>query len=39
MKQIFEIETSYGYINKYMLDVKNTLDNAVHGHDKAKKTN
>jgi ATP-dependent Lon protease len=34
---IKEIETKYSEINKYMLNVKATLDNAVHGHDKAKK--
>jgi ATP-dependent Lon protease len=27
----------YGEINKYMQNVKSTLDKAVHGHDKAKK--
>ena len=32
-----EIEDKYGEINKYMLNIKSTLDNAVHGHDKAKK--
>jgi ATP-dependent Lon protease len=32
-----EIEENYGEINKYMLNVKSTLDKAVHGHDKAKK--
>jgi ATP-dependent Lon protease len=32
-----EIENKYGEINKYMADVKTTLDKAVHGHDKAKK--
>jgi ATP-dependent Lon protease len=34
---IKEIEDKYGEINKYMENVKLTLDNAVHGHDKAKK--
>lgn len=34
---IKEIETKYAEINEYMLNVKTTLDNAVHGHDKAKK--
>jgi len=34
---IQEIETKYSEINKYMSSVKTTLDNAVHGHDKAKK--
>jgi ATP-dependent Lon protease len=32
-----EIESKYGEINKYMTNVKSTLDKAVHGHDKAKK--
>ena len=32
-----DIENKYGEINTYMLNVKKTLDNAVHGHDKAKK--
>jgi ATP-dependent Lon protease len=32
-----EIEANYGEINKYMINVKSTLDKAVHGHDKAKK--
>jgi ATP-dependent Lon protease len=32
-----EIESKYGEINNYMINVKNTLDKAVHGHDKAKK--
>ena len=32
-----EIEEKYGEINKYMTNVKSTLDKAVHGHDKAKK--
>lgn len=34
---INSIEAEYNKINKYMLTVKNTLDKAVHGHDKAKK--
>jgi ATP-dependent Lon protease len=34
---IDDIESKYAEINKYMLNVKTTLDNAVHGHDKAKK--
>jgi endopeptidase La len=34
---INEIEEKYNEINTYMADVKVTLDNAVHGHDKAKK--
>jgi ATP-dependent Lon protease len=33
---IQDIEEKYGKINTYMLNVKTTLDNAVHGHDKAK---
>jgi ATP-dependent Lon protease len=32
-----EIENQYGQINKYMANVKTTLDKAVYGHDKAKK--
>ena len=32
-----EIEEKYNGINKYMTNVKQTLDKAVHGHDKAKK--
>jgi ATP-dependent Lon protease len=31
------IEDKYNEINNYMTNVKNTLDKAVHGHDKAKK--
>jgi ATP-dependent Lon protease len=34
---IKEIENKYNEINTYMSSVKTTLDNAVHGHDKAKK--
>jgi endopeptidase La len=34
--QVKEIETKYGEINQYMKNVKDTLDKAVHGHDKAK---
>lgn len=34
---LVEIEKKYGEINTYMNNVKLTLDNAVHGHDKAKK--
>ena len=34
---IKEIEDKYNEINTYMSSVKTTLDNAVHGHDKAKK--
>ena len=34
---IEDIEKSYSKINTYMMDVRNTLDSAVHGHDKAKK--
>jgi hypothetical protein len=32
-----EIETKYKEINRYIANVKTTLDNAVHGHDEAKK--
>jgi ATP-dependent Lon protease len=35
--QVNEIEKKYGEINKYMSNVKDVLDKAVHGHDKAKK--
>jgi len=31
-----EIEDKYNGINSYMANVKKTLDNAVHGHEKAK---
>lgn len=34
---IAKIENKYNEINTYMSGVKDTLDNAVHGHDKAKK--
>lgn len=34
---ISNIETKYSTINDYMKNVKSTLDNAVYGHDKAKK--
>ena len=34
---LVEIEQKYGEIHTYMNNVKNTLDKAVHGHDKAKK--
>ena len=37
MKTIEQIENSYGDINKYMNNVKTTLDKSVYGHDKAKK--
>ena len=37
VSSINEIEEKYNEINTYMADVKTTLDNAVHGHDKAKK--
>jgi len=32
-----EIETKYDKINSYMTNVKSVLDNAVHGHNNAKK--
>jgi ATP-dependent Lon protease len=35
--QVAKIEDKYNEINTYMSGVKATLDNAVHGHDKAKK--
>lgn len=34
---INEISKRFDEINTYMSNVKNTLDNAIHGHDKAKK--
>jgi len=34
---IDKIREKYSEINNYMLNVKKTLDKAVHGHDKAKK--
>ena len=34
---INEIAKRFDEINTYMTNVKNTLDNAIHGHDKAKK--
>lgn len=37
VSSIKEIEEKYNEINTYMSSVKTTLDNAVHGHDKAKK--
>jgi len=36
VSQMKKIETKYNEINSYMMGVKETLDNAVHGHDKAK---
>jgi ATP-dependent Lon protease len=36
VSQMNKIETKYNEINSYMMGVKETLDNAVHGHDKAK---
>jgi ATP-dependent Lon protease len=36
-KGVQAISNSMGEITKYMGEVKNTLDKAVHGHDKAKK--
>jgi len=32
-----DIELKYGEINSYMSNIKSTLDNAIYGHDKAKK--
>ena len=37
LSQVKKIEDKYNEINTYMSGVKDTLDNAVHGHDKAKK--
>ena len=37
ISQIAKIENKYGEINTYMSSIKSTLDNAVHGHDNAKK--
>jgi ATP-dependent Lon protease len=35
-KELIEIETKYNEINQYMINVKQTLDKSIHGHDKAK---
>ena len=37
LNQVVKIESKYNEINSYMSGVKDTLDNAVHGHDKAQK--
>jgi len=37
LETIDTIEERYNSINEYMVNVKSTLDKAVHGHDKAKK--
>jgi len=37
LDQVSKIEDKYNEINSYMSGVKETLDSAVHGHDKAKK--
>lgn len=34
---IKEIESKYSEINSYMNDIKNTLNDAIHGHNRAKK--
>lgn len=34
---LVDVEDQYKEINQYMVNVKNTLDKAVHGHEKAKK--
>ena len=34
---ILKLNTSNGYIQKYMSDTRQVLDKAVHGHDKAKR--
>ena len=36
LEPIKEIESKYNEINTYMMNVKGTLNNAVHGHEKAK---
>jgi len=36
-KDLLEIEEKYGNIHNYMKNVKSTLDEAVYGHDNAKK--
>ena len=36
-KDLLEIEDKYGKIHNYMKNVKSTLDEAVYGHDNAKK--
>ena len=36
-KDLLEIEEKYGEINDYISNVKSTLDDAIYGHDKAKK--
>jgi ATP-dependent Lon protease len=36
LEPIKKIEDKYNEINTYMVSVKNTLNNAVHGHEKAK---
>ena len=36
-KDLLEIEEKYGNIHNYMKNVKSTLDDAVYGHDNAKK--
>jgi predicted AAA+ superfamily ATPase len=36
-KDLIEIEEKYGKIHNYMKNVKSTLDDAVYGHDNAKK--
>jgi endopeptidase La len=33
---IKELETKYSEINSYMSDIKNTLNDAIHGHNRAK---
>ena len=36
-KEALQIKNNYSTISKYIKDVKNILDESVHGHDKAKK--
>ena len=37
LKEILKIEKNYKLINEYMTSIKQTLDDAVYGHEKAKK--
>jgi hypothetical protein len=36
LKELIAIEEKYNEINQYMVNVKQTLDKSIHGHDKAK---
>jgi len=37
MKDIYNLEKNISFISEYISEVKETLNNAVHGHDKAKR--